>query len=183
MTMPQSTVDRDLEPHAIVVMGVSGAGKTEIGRRLAAALGWRFVDADEFHPPANVAKMRSGTPLDDTDRGPWLDALAGVLAAAVAGRGDLVLACSALARRHRERLGLPNPRIRLVHLDDATGIIRERIGRRAGHFMPATLLDSQVAALERPGDEERPIVVDVAAEPDAIVAAIRAALEAPGGTA
>ena len=69
MTMPQSTVDRDLEPHAIVVMGVSGAGKTEIGRRLAAALGWRFVDADEFHPPANVAKMRSGTPLDDTDRG------------------------------------------------------------------------------------------------------------------
>jgi carbohydrate kinase (thermoresistant glucokinase family) len=164
------------DPRAVVVMGVSGAGKTEIGRRLAAALGWSFRDADDFHPPANVAKMRSGIPLDDADRGPWLDALAGLLRDATAGRGDMVLACSALARRYRTRLGLPRPEVRLVHLADPQGVIRKRVEQRAGHFMPAALLDSQLALLEPPGPEERPIVVDVAAEPDAIVRVIRAAL-------
>jgi gluconokinase len=159
-------------PRAVVVMGVCGAGKTEIGRRLADALGWTFRDADDFHPAANVAKMRSGVPLTDDDRWPWLDTLAGVLRDALAGRGDVVLACSALARRYRDRLGLPDPRIRLVHLDDPSGVIRKRIEQRAGHFMPATLLDSQLALLERPAPDERPIVVDVAAEPDAIVRSI-----------
>ncbi|MFM8985393.1 MAG: gluconokinase [Planctomycetia bacterium] len=163
-------------PVAVVVMGVCGAGKTEVGRRLAAALGWEFRDADEFHPPANVAKMRAGTPLDDADRRPWLDALAGLLARAVDEHKGTVLACSALARRYRARLGLPNPRIRLVHLDDATGAIRKRVEQRAGHFMPATLLDSQLALLERPEPDERPIVVDVAGTPDAIVQAILAAI-------
>jgi gluconokinase len=153
-------------------MGVCGAGKTEIGRRLAETLAWRFLDADDFHPPANVEKMRSGTPLADGDRGPWLDTLAALLRDAVAGRGDVVLACSALARRHRDRLGLPHPRIRLVHLDDPSGVVRKRIEQRAGHFMPATLLDSQLALLESPAPDERPIVVDVAAEPDAIVRSI-----------
>ena len=89
-------------PAAIVVMGVSGAGKTVVGRALAATLGWTFHDADEFHPPANVAKMRAGTPLTDADRQPWLERLAAVLAAAQAGGPSMVLACSALARRHRE---------------------------------------------------------------------------------
>lgn len=163
-------------PVAIVVMGVCGAGKTEVGRRLAAALGWEFRDADEFHPPGNVAKMRSGMPLDDADRRPWLDALAAMLARAVAEHKGTVLACSALARRYRDRLGLPHPRIRLVHLDDATGAIRTRVAQRAGHFMPAALLDSQLALLERPGPDERPIVVDVAGTPDAIVRSILAAL-------
>ena len=162
-------------PCAAVVMGVCGAGKTEIGRRLAAALGWEFRDADEFHPPENVAKMRSGTPLVDDDRWPWLDALAGLLSQAVTGRQGTVLACSALARRYRDRLGLPHPAIRLVHLDDATGAIRKRVEQRAGHFMPATLLDSQLTLLERPGPDERPIVVDVAGTPDAIVRAVLAA--------
>lgn len=163
-------------PRALVVMGVCGAGKTEIGRRLAEALGWVFLDADDFHPPANVEKMRAGTPLTDADRWPWLDALAAVLRDATAGRGNSVVACSALARRYRDRLGLPHPLIRLVHLDDASGVIRERMACRTGHFMPTSLLDGQLALLERPTADERPIVVDVAATPEAIVGSIVAAL-------
>jgi carbohydrate kinase (thermoresistant glucokinase family) len=161
--------ERDLSPRAFVVMGVCGAGKTEVGRQLAEALQWTFVDADDFHPPANVEKMRAGTPLTDADRWPWLDALAAVLQKATDGQHAIVLACSALARRYRDRLGLPHPRIRLVHLDDAGGVIRERMRLRAGHFMPAALLDSQLAILERPAPDERPIVVDVASAPEAIV--------------
>jgi gluconokinase len=161
--------EHDPSPCALVVMGVCGAGKTEIGRQLAEALQWTFVDADDFHPPANVEKMRAGTPLTDADRWPWLDALAAVLHNAAAGQGHIVLACSALARRYRDRLGLPHRQIRLVHLDDAGGVIRERMRQRAGHFMPAALLDSQLAILERPAADERPIVVDVASEPEAIV--------------
>ena len=157
---------------AVVIMGVCGAGKTEIGRRLAEALDWTFLDADDFHPPANVEKMRAGTPLTDADRWPWLDALAAALRDTTAGRGNTVLACSALARRYRDRLGLPHPFIRLVHLDDAGDVIRQRMKQRTGHFMPATLLDSQLAILERPAADERPIVVDGAAEPAAIVATI-----------
>ena len=160
-------------PRAVVVMGVCGAGKTEIGRRLADALGWTFRDADDFHPAANVAKMRSGVPLTDEDRWPWLDVLAAALRDALAARGDVVLACSALTRRYRARLGLPHGQIRLVFLDDPSDVVRKRIEQRAGHFMPATLLDSQLALLERPEPDERPIVVDAAADPDAIVRSIR----------
>ena len=157
-------------------MGVCGAGKTEIGRRLAAALAWEFRDADAFHPPENVAKMRAGTPLVDADRWPWLAALHDLLLRDLEAARGTVLACSALARRYRDRLGLPHPRIRLVHLDDATGVIRARLEQRAGHFMPATLLDSQLALLERPGPDERPVVVDVAGTPDEVVRAILARL-------
>ena len=172
MTVTDLRREGESGPRAVVVMGVCGSGKTEIGRRLAAALGWTFRDADDFHPPANVEKMRSVTPLTDADRQPWLDALAAVLRAAAAGRGDTVLACSALARRYRDRLGLPDPRMRLVHLDDPSGVIRGRMEKRSGHFMPIGLLDDQLALLERPTADERPIVVDVAAEPDAIVRSI-----------
>lgn len=168
---------RDLSPRALVVMGVCGAGKTEVGRQLAEALQWTFVDADDFHPPANVEKMRAGTPLTDADRWPWLDALAAALQQATAGRGHIVLACSALARRYRDRLGLPHPLIRLVHLDDPSGVIRQRMERRAAHFMPTTLLASQLNLLERPTPDERPIIVDVASEPETIVRAILAKLD------
>lgn len=166
-------------PRAVVVMGVCGAGKTEIGRRLAATLGWRFLDADDFHPPANIEKMRAGRPLTDSDRWPWLDAVAAALRDAAAGRGHVVVACSALTRRYRDRLGLPHPRIRLVLLDDESGVIPRRLGQRTGHFMPAALLDSQRALLERPTADERPIVIDVASEPEVIVRAIVAALGRP----
>jgi gluconokinase len=168
-----------LDPAAIVVMGVSGCGKTKIGRTLAMRLGWTFRDADELHPAGNVAKMRAGIPLDDADRNPWLTTLAGVLDEAVASGPPLVLACSALKRRYRTRLGLPAERIRLVHLDGATELIRKRIEQRAGHFMPATLLDSQLEALERPGPDEDAIVIDVSSEPDAIVREVMAALGLP----
>jgi len=174
MTKDDSLTDG--RPRALVVMGICGAGKTEIGRRLAAALHWSFFDADNFHSPANVEKMRAGTPLDDADRWPWLDALAAVVRDAVDGGGQTVLACSALARRYRDRLGLPHPLVRLVHLDDAGGVIRRRMEQRAGHFMPAALLDSQLSLLERPAVDERPIVVDVASAPDAIVNAVLARL-------
>jgi len=176
--MPASPTPAPL-PAAIVVMGVSGAGKTVVGRGLADRLAWAFHDADEFHPPANVAKMRAGQPLTDADREPWLERLAAVLAAAVAGGPPLVLACSALARRHRDALGLPAARIRLVHLTGPPAVIRQRIEQRAGHFMPATLLDSQLAALEPPPAAETPIVVDVSAEPEEIVGRITAALGLP----
>jgi carbohydrate kinase (thermoresistant glucokinase family) len=166
-------------PAAIVIMGVSGSGKTEIGRRLAERLGWAFRDADEFHPAENIAKMRAGVPLVDADREPWLAALAAVLQRVVTEGPPLVLACSALKWGHRTRLGLPRTPIRLVHLDGPPGVIRRRIEQRAGHFMPATLLDSQLAALERPGPDENAIVVDVSPEPDAIVQAIAAALGLP----
>ena len=110
-------------------------------------------------------------------RWPWLDALARELRDAVAGRGNFVLACSALTRRYRDRLGLPHSSIRLVHLDDASDVIRRRMEQRTAHFMPIALLDSQLKLLERPGADERPIVVDVAGNPDSIVDAILAALE------
>jgi len=167
------------KPAAIVVMGVSGSGKTEIGRRLAERLGWVFRDADEFHPAKNVAKMRAGIPLDDDDRGPWLEALAAVLDTATCAGPPLVLACSALKRSHRAKLGLPHDRIRLVELDGSPELIRKRIEQRAGHFMPAALLDSQLKALERPSPDEDAIVIDVSSEPDAIVRRVTAALGLP----
>jgi carbohydrate kinase (thermoresistant glucokinase family) len=166
-------------PAAIVVMGVSGCGKTEIGRTLAARLGWAFRDADELHPAGNVAKMRAGIPLDDADRDPWLATLADVLDEAVDSGPPLVLACSALKRRYRTRLGLPAERIKLVHLDGAPELIRKRIEQRAGHFMPAALLDSQLSTLERPSPDENAIAIDVSPEPDTIVRQITAALGLP----
>ena len=170
----------DMEtPAAIVVMGVSGSGKSHIGRLLAERLGWAFADADDFHPAANVAKMRSGVPLDDADREPWLAALAGLLQAALADGRPLVLACSALKRSYRERLGLPQPGIRLVLLTGPAELLRKRIEQRAGHFMPATLLDSQLAVLEPPEPDEAAIEIDVSADPEAIAGRIRAALGLP----
>ena len=146
---------------------------------MAEQLGIEFFDADAFHSPENVAIMRQGIPLDDEKRGPWLDTLAGLIDTAIADRRGIVLACSALKRSHRARLGLANHRIRLVHLAGSPELIRTRIEQRAGHFMPATLLDSQLSALERPDSDENAIVVDVSPDPDAIVRQITAALGLP----
>lgn len=164
------------EPTVVVLMGVSGCGKTAVGRLLARELGWAFHDADDFHPPANVERMRHGVPLTDAERMPWLDAVGRFIGAAVAERRGVVIACSALARRYRDRLGLPDPRVRLVHLDGPADLIRSRLEARAGHFMPPALLESQIALLERPAADENALAIDVAAEPDALAARIAAAV-------
>jgi gluconokinase len=159
----------------LLVMGVSGAGKSTVGPRLAAALGVPFADADAFHPEANIRKMRAGTPLTDGDRWPWLDAIGAWLdARAAAGEGG-VATCSALKRAYRARLLGPRPGVRLLYLRGDPALIAARQAAREGHFMPPALMASQFATLEEPGPEERPIVLSVAAAPDAIV---RAALEA-----
>jgi gluconokinase len=169
-------------PRVIVVMGVSGSGKTVVGRRLAAALGARFHDADDLHPPENVARMRSGTPLTDADREPWLNRLGDLVDGALAADGPgVVLACSALKRAYRRRLRVDDPLVRLVHLAGPESVIRARIAARTDHYMPASLLPSQLAALEPPGADENPLVVQVADTPDQIAAAILAALGVPGG--
>ena len=164
------------QPLVIVVMGVSGSGKTAVGSRLATALGYTFHDADDLHPPENVVRMRSGQPLDDTHRGPWLARLATLVEESITTRQGIVLACSALARRYRDRIGTNRPEVRLVHLDGDEAIIRRRLEDRAGHFMPAALLASQLAALEKPAADEAAITVGIAAPPDRIVERIVAAL-------
>ena len=156
----------------VIVMGVAGSGKTTIGRLLAAELGWEFYDADDFHPPANVEKMRRGAPLDDEDRRPWLDALARVVREVLERGVGAVLACSALKERYRERL-LIDGRVHLVYLKGSARLIRERLARRRGHFMKPGMLDSQLAALEEPAPETH---FDITPDAPEVVAAIRARL-------
>jgi len=161
----------------VVLMGVCGSGKTEVGRRLAARLGCDFLDGDDFHPPANVEKMRAGTPLTDADRWPWLDRLAAEIGGRLEEGTGAVVACSALARRYRDRLGLARPGAVLVHLDGSRDLLAARLASRQGHFMPPGLLESQLATLERPGPDERPITIDVAASPDVIAERIAGAIK------
>jgi carbohydrate kinase (thermoresistant glucokinase family) len=151
----------------VVVMGVSGSGKSTVGAALADALGVRFVDGDSLHPAANVAKMAAGIPLDDADRAPWLDAVAAVLA-----EGSVVIACSALRRVYRDRLRAAAPTLELVFLDGSRQLLASRMAARPGHFMPTALLDSQLATLEVPGDDEHPLTIDVAAPVAEIVASL-----------
>ncbi|WP_394553784.1 gluconokinase [Agromyces sp. MMS24-JH15] len=139
---------------AIVVMGVSGSGKSTVGAALAEALGLAFVDGDDLHPPANVAKMAAGVPLDDDDRAPWLRAVGLRLA-----EGEVVVACSALRVRYRDRLRELATGTRFVFLDLDRDELARRLGQRPGHFMPASLLDSQLAALERPDASEGVLTV------------------------
>ncbi len=157
-------------------MGVSGCGKSEVGRRVAALLGVAFLDADDLHSAENVRKMRAGTPLTDDDRGPWLDAVAREAAAAEDSGAGLVIACSALKRRHRSRLRSAAPTLRLVHLSGSIDVIFSRLAARTGHFMPASLLESQVATLEPPMADEWPIVIDVTPPADEIAARVIEAL-------
>ncbi|MCM6772094.1 gluconokinase [Nocardia sp. CDC159] len=158
----------------IAVMGVSGAGKTTVGVRLAAALGVEYAEGDDFHPAANVAKMSAGTPLDDADRAPWLDAIADWLVAR-RGRGGVVT-CSALKRRYRDRLRAAAPDLFLVYLDVPRAELERRLTVRTGHFMKVQLLESQLAALEPPTPDEPGITVDGTAGVDAVVEQVRAAL-------
>jgi gluconokinase len=155
----------------LVVMGVCGCGKTTVGRALAEANGWPFLDADDFHPEANVAKMAAGTPLTDADRWPWLDRLADELRAILGRGGHAVLACSALKAAYRERLARAGD-VRFVHLRGDFDTIAARLAARRHRYMPATLLASQFATLEPPADA---LDVDVRLPVDAQVATIRAA--------
>ena len=155
-------------------MGVSGAGKTTIGQALAQRLAWPFVDADDLHAPANVAKMARGEALTDADRGPWLDAVRGRIAEALARGTSIVIACSALKQAYRDRLGKSEPRVVFVHLDAPRDVLDARLRARRGHFAGPALLDSQLGALEAPGPDA--IVVDATPAPDEIVAAIMARL-------
>ena len=163
-------------PPVLVVMGVSGCGKSTVGARLAEALGLEFVEGDAFHAPRNVAKMASGLPLTDADRADWLAQLADKLAGAVRERRGVVLACSALKRAYREHLRTGAPQLRLVHLTGARDVLSERTSQRSGHYMPASLLESQLATLEPPEADENALTFDIGQQPDAIVIAVRAAL-------
>jgi gluconokinase len=154
----------------VVVMGVSGSGKTTLGQRLAARLGCAFVDADDHHPAENVAKMAAGVPLEDADRWPWLDALNALLRASP---NDLVLACSALKQAYRDRLCAGIGDCRLVYLKGTLEQIRNRLAARRHRYMPASLLDSQFAALEPPLDA---ITVEVAEPPERCIERVLSAL-------
>jgi len=142
-------------------MGVSGSGKSTIGRALADRLGWRFIDGDDLHPAANVAKMRAGHPLDDADRAPWLAAIAAQIDCWVAAQTPGVMTCSALKRRYRDVIIGDRPAVRLVFLDGSPALIADRLASRIGHFMPASLLRSQLATLEPPAADEGAISVKI----------------------
>jgi gluconokinase len=157
----------------VVLMGVSGVGKTEVGTRLAQALGGSFAEGDDYHPPANVEKMRSGIPLDDADRGPWLETLSREIGRWLDAGQTVVLACSALKQCYRDVLQAGRPAVRFVYLKGDEALIRARLQGRHGHYMPASLLDSQFTALEEPADA---ITVGVDATPETIVEEILKAL-------
>lgn len=163
----------------LVVMGVSGAGKTTVGRALSEALKAEFIEGDAFHSAANVEKMRRGEPLDDADRRPWLQALAAELARRARRGNGAVLACSALKRAYRTVLRSGVPELRLVYLEGPMALIRQRLEARGGHYMPPGLLDSQLAVLEPPGANEPCLRVDVGSEPAQIVQAVLAGLDRP----
>ncbi|WP_089103359.1 gluconokinase [Streptomyces hyaluromycini] len=168
-------------PHVVVVMGVAGTGKTTIGPLLAARLGVPYAEGDDFHPPANIAKMSAGHPLDDADRWPWLDAI-GSWAHGREGLGGVV-SSSALKRSYRDRLRAAAPGIVFLHLTGDRRLIADRMSHRQGHFMPTALLDSQFATLQPLSADEPGVAVDVSGSPEEITErAVRALDTLPGPT-
>jgi gluconokinase len=149
-----------------ITMGVSGSGKTCVGKSLAEHLGWDFYDADDFHPPENVAKMASGTPLDDSDRAPWLAALNELISSSLIANRPGVLACSALKERYRQRLLDGNPGVQVVHLKGSYDLIWSRMEKRTDHYMKPHMLKSQFATLEDPMNA---LTVDISMSVDDIV--------------
>lgn len=156
----------------VVVMGVSGSGKTTVARKLATSLHCRFLEGDDLHPPANVEKMRHGTPLDDADRLPWLSRIAQEIDGWRRRGESGVVTCSALKRSYRDILIGERPDVALVYLRGSRDLIQHRMAARHAHFMPVALLDSQFATLQEPAPDERPITVDVGGSPAEIVDSI-----------
>jgi gluconokinase len=171
----QSKTARSL-PSVVIVMGVSGSGKSTIGTLLAEHLQWKFEDADRFHPDVNVDKMHRGIPLTDDDRWPWLSAIAAWIDKTHSAGGHGVIACSALKRGYRDVLVGDRADIRIVYLKGDKELITRRISTRHGHFMPPSLLHSQFAALEEPTADEKPIIISIVPQPDEIVVQILSAL-------
>jgi gluconokinase len=179
--MSAASVLQPDRPRVLVIMGVSGSGKTTIGLLLAGLLGWALADADSFHSSANVQKMRSHIALTDEDRELWLRAIARWIDDARAARRSAIVTCSALKRSYRDILLSGRPDVRLVYLKGDPEVIRRRVTDRRGHFMPASLLGSQFETLEEPGPDENPVVVAVDRDPQLIAKHILAELgmEAP----
>jgi gluconokinase len=161
--------DPDKMPCVLVVMGVSGSGKSTIGEQLAERLGWSYEDGDKFHPASNVAKMSAGHPLTDEDRWPWLQAIADEIDRVCASGRHAVIACSALKRAYRDILVHGRSDVRMVFLKGTEQLIANRLARRKGHFMPPGLLASQFKTLEPPGIDENPVTVSIEPSVDAIV--------------
>jgi gluconokinase len=161
-------------PFAIVVMGVSGCGKTTVASRLAQRLGWDFAEADAFHSAANVGKMQSGIPLTDADRWPWLDGIAAWIEGKRHEGRHCIVACSALKRAYRERLANGHDDVRFVYLRGAYETIAARMAGRSGHYMPLSLLQSQFDALEEPGADEGALILSIETPPQELVEAIAA---------
>lgn len=157
----------------IILMGVTGSGKTTIGLKLAESLGWKYFDADDFHSPANVAKMKSGVPLNDDDRKPWLESLQRLVQGNLTNEQSAVLACSALKQSYREIL-LIDERVKLVHLKGDFDLIKARLTARSNHYMNPALLESQFQTLEEP---EGALCVDIQSAPDEIVDTVRKRFE------
>ncbi len=164
-------MDNDIgrTPCALVVMGVSGSGKSTIGERLAQRLGWSYEDGDKFHPLSNVAKMSAGQPLTDEDRWPWLQAIANEIDRVCEARGHAVIACSALKRAYRDILVHGRPDVRIIYLKGTPDLIAGRLVLRKGHFMPPGLLASQFKTLEPPDASENPVTVSIDAPAETIV--------------
>ena len=166
-----------MKPLALVIMGVSGSGKSTIGKLLAERLGWAFKEGDDLHPPANIAKMKAGHPLDDADRAPWLAAIGRWIDGwRAAGEGG-VITCSALKRAYRDALTHGRPQVRIIYIQLSEAVVAERLAHRTGHFMPPSLLASQFADLQPPAPDEGVVAVDGTLAPQAQVAAIMGRLE------
>ncbi len=165
--------------HVAVVMGVSGSGKTTVAERVAAELGWMFQEGDALHPPANVAKMASGQALDDADRAPWLAIVAQWVEARLVAGQNGVITCSALKRHYREQIGLGKPGVQFVYLHGDRATLEAHVHGRHHDYMPASLLESQLATLEEPTADEHAITIDIRADVEATVAAVIKQLAPP----
>ena len=168
----------NVRPMRLVLMGVSGCGKSTVGEGLAAHLGWRFVEGDSLHPSENVAKMAAGQPLNDDDRAGWLATLADLLAHAARTGQGLVVSCSALKRAYRDRLREGDAQVLFVHLDGSRDLIAARIAARTHMYMPASLLESQFAALQAPGPDEQALSLSVQQPPAELIQRIEQHLQA-----